>query len=144
MAHRYYNLPVYTRNTAVQVRSVLRCAKIPYHTRTCVTRFGNTAGKPVPVGAVQGKEQTRKQREETPKGAVWQDEWTKTRTTLSIYGETLRDPWHQRRARGPTPYTPLRMGMSAFPLLRPPVKPSTKTPSRMPQSPIPSIWSMNG
>ena len=58
--------------------------------------------------------------------------------------ETLRDPWHQRRARGPTPFTPLRMGMSVFPLLRPPMKPPAKTPSRIPQSPIPLIWSMNG
>ena len=38
-----------TRNTAVRVRSILRCAKVHYHTRTRVTRFKNTAGLPVPV-----------------------------------------------------------------------------------------------
>ena len=25
---------------------------------------------------------------------------------MSIYGKTLQDPWHQRRAKGPTPYSP--------------------------------------
>ena len=48
-AHQYYNLPAYTRNTAVRVRGVSRCAKIQYRTHTRGTRFGNTAGFPVPV-----------------------------------------------------------------------------------------------
>ena len=38
-----------TRNTAVRVRGILRCAKVHYRTRTRVTRFKNTAGLPVPV-----------------------------------------------------------------------------------------------
>ena len=33
----------------VQVRSILWCAKTIYSTRTCMTRFGNTAGLPVPL-----------------------------------------------------------------------------------------------
>ena len=49
MTHHCYHLPVYTRNTAVRVRGVLRCAEIHYRTRTRVTRFGNTAGFTVPV-----------------------------------------------------------------------------------------------
>ena len=44
-----YNKPVNTRDTAVRVHGVSRCAKIDYRTRTCDTRFGSTAGKPVPV-----------------------------------------------------------------------------------------------
>jgi hypothetical protein len=40
---------VHTRDTAVQVRGVLRCAKNQNCTHTHVTRFGNTAGLPVPV-----------------------------------------------------------------------------------------------
>jgi hypothetical protein len=46
----YFNLPMHTCDTVVWVCSVPRCAKIHYCTRTCVTRFGNTAGLPVPVG----------------------------------------------------------------------------------------------
>ena len=42
-------LPVSTRNTAVRVCGMLRYAKIEYRTRTRDTRFGNTAGLPVPV-----------------------------------------------------------------------------------------------
>jgi hypothetical protein len=42
-------LPVNTRNTAVRVRGILRCAKVHYRTRTRGTRFKNTAGLPVPV-----------------------------------------------------------------------------------------------
>ena len=38
-----------TRDTAARVYGVSRCAKIQYRTRTRVTRFGNTAGFPVPV-----------------------------------------------------------------------------------------------
>ena len=38
-----------TRDTAVRVRGILRCAKVTYRTRTRDTRFGNTAGKPIPV-----------------------------------------------------------------------------------------------
>ena len=38
-----------TRDTAVRVRGMLRCAKICYRTRTRATRFLNTAGLPVPV-----------------------------------------------------------------------------------------------
>jgi hypothetical protein len=49
MTHHCYHLPVYTRNTAVRVRGVLRCAEIHYRTRTRVTCFGNTAGFTVPV-----------------------------------------------------------------------------------------------
>ena len=41
--------PVNTRDTAVWVRGILWCAKVHYRTRTRSTRFGNTAGKPVPV-----------------------------------------------------------------------------------------------
>ena len=33
----------------VRVHGVLRCAKIQNRTRTRITRFGNTAGLPVPV-----------------------------------------------------------------------------------------------
>ena len=43
------NKPVNTRNTATRVRGVQRCVKIQHHTRTCLTRLGNTAGLPVPV-----------------------------------------------------------------------------------------------
>jgi hypothetical protein len=42
-------LPVNTRNTAVRVRGILRCAKVHYRTHTRGTRFKNTAGLPVPV-----------------------------------------------------------------------------------------------
>ena len=45
----YFNLPVHTRNTAVWVHGVPRCAKIEYRTRTRVTRFGNTTGITIPV-----------------------------------------------------------------------------------------------
>jgi hypothetical protein len=45
----YYNLPVHTRDTAVRVRGMPRCAEIHYRTRTRTTRFGKTAGIPVPV-----------------------------------------------------------------------------------------------
>lgn len=38
-----------TRDTAVRVHGILRCAKVTYRTRTRDTRFGNTAGKPIPV-----------------------------------------------------------------------------------------------
>ena len=38
-----------TRDTAVQVRGVTWCNKIKYRTRTCDTRFGNSAGLPAPV-----------------------------------------------------------------------------------------------
>ena len=38
-----------TCDTTVRVRGVLRYAKVQHHTRTRGTRFGNTAGKPVPV-----------------------------------------------------------------------------------------------
>ena len=38
-----------TRDTVVQVRGVLRCAKMQHRTRTRDTRFGRTAGLPVPV-----------------------------------------------------------------------------------------------
>jgi hypothetical protein len=38
-----------TRDTTVRVCGILRCAKVTYRTRTRDTRFGNTAGKPVPV-----------------------------------------------------------------------------------------------
>jgi hypothetical protein len=38
-----------TRDTAVRVRGVLRCAKVQHRTRTRGTRFGSTAGIPVPV-----------------------------------------------------------------------------------------------
>jgi hypothetical protein len=40
---------VNTRNTAGTGSGVLRCAKVQYRTRTRGTRFGSTAGKPVPV-----------------------------------------------------------------------------------------------
>ena len=42
-------IPVNTCDTMVWVRSVLRYAKVQHRTRTHGTRFGNTAGKPVPV-----------------------------------------------------------------------------------------------
>ena len=42
-------IPVNTRDTAVQVHGVSRCAKVQHRTRTRGTRFGNTTGKPVPV-----------------------------------------------------------------------------------------------
>jgi hypothetical protein len=45
----YCNIPVNTRDTAARVRGVLRCAKVHYRTRTRTTRFGNTAGFPIPV-----------------------------------------------------------------------------------------------
>ena len=38
-----------TRDTAVRVHGVLRCAKVQYRTRTRGTRFGSTAGLTVPV-----------------------------------------------------------------------------------------------
>ena len=41
--------PVNTRDTAVRVRGVLRCAKNLDRTRTRSTRFGSTAGLTVPV-----------------------------------------------------------------------------------------------
>ena len=40
---------MHTRDTAVRVRGVSRCAKNPNRTRTRVTHFGNTAGLAVPV-----------------------------------------------------------------------------------------------
>jgi hypothetical protein len=40
---------VNTHDTAVRVRSILRCAKVGYCTRTRTTCFGNTAGIPIPV-----------------------------------------------------------------------------------------------
>ena len=43
------NKPVNTRDTAVRVRGVSRCTKNQNRTRTRGTRFGNTAGLPVPV-----------------------------------------------------------------------------------------------
>jgi hypothetical protein len=48
-ASPYYNKPVDTRDTAVQVRGVSQCAKNQNRTHTCDTRFGNTTGLPVPV-----------------------------------------------------------------------------------------------
>ena len=45
----YCNVPVHTRDTALRVRGVSRSAKNQNRTRTRDTRFGNTAGKPVPV-----------------------------------------------------------------------------------------------
>ena len=38
-----------TRDTAVRVCGMLRCAKICYRTRTHATRFLNTTGLPIPV-----------------------------------------------------------------------------------------------
>ena len=50
MAHScYQNKPVNTRDTAVRVHGVSRCAKMQHCTRTRVTRFGRTAGLPAPV-----------------------------------------------------------------------------------------------
>jgi hypothetical protein len=43
------NIPMNTQDTMVRVHGILRCAKIHYHTRTRVTRFGNTVGLPIPV-----------------------------------------------------------------------------------------------
>ena len=40
---------MHTRDTAIRVRGVPRCAKTYYRTRTRATRFGNTAGFSVPV-----------------------------------------------------------------------------------------------
>jgi hypothetical protein len=45
----YCNEPMNTRDTAVRVRGVSRCAKNQNHTRTRDNRFGNTAGLPIPV-----------------------------------------------------------------------------------------------
>ena len=45
----YYNKPVHTCDTAVRVHGVLRCGKSQNRTRTRETRFGITAGLPVPV-----------------------------------------------------------------------------------------------
>jgi hypothetical protein len=45
----YYNKPVNTRDTAVRVCGVSRCAKNQNRTRTRDTHFGNTTGLPVPV-----------------------------------------------------------------------------------------------
>ena len=42
-------IPVHTHDTTVRVRGMPRCAKIEHRTCTCVTRFGITAGLPVPV-----------------------------------------------------------------------------------------------
>ena len=47
--YTYYNKPVRTCDTAAQVCGVLQCGKNQNRTRTRVTRFGNTAGLPVPV-----------------------------------------------------------------------------------------------
>jgi hypothetical protein len=49
IADDFTNKPVNTRNTTAQVRGVSRCAKNQHRTHTCDTRFGSTAGKPVPV-----------------------------------------------------------------------------------------------
>ena len=38
-----------TRDTAVPVHGVTQCDKIKYCTRTCDTRFGNSAGLPATV-----------------------------------------------------------------------------------------------
>ena len=40
---------MYTRNTVGTGRGMPQCPKTQNRTRTCVTRFGSTAGKPVPV-----------------------------------------------------------------------------------------------
>jgi hypothetical protein len=45
----YYNLPVHTHDTVVQVRGMPRCVKIHYHTRTCKTHDLKPVGFPVPV-----------------------------------------------------------------------------------------------
>jgi len=43
----YCNKPMNTRDTVAWVHCVLWCAKIQYC--TCVTRFGNTTGLPIPM-----------------------------------------------------------------------------------------------
>lgn len=45
----YYNIPVHTRDTAVRVRGMPRCAEIHYRTRTRKTRDLKPAGFPIPV-----------------------------------------------------------------------------------------------
>jgi hypothetical protein len=40
---------MYTCNTAGMGRGMPRCAKTQNRTQTRITRFGSTAGKPVPV-----------------------------------------------------------------------------------------------
>ena len=49
MGSPYGDIPVHTRDTAVWVRGMPQCAKIKHHTRTRATRFGITAGLPIPV-----------------------------------------------------------------------------------------------
>ena len=44
-----YYIPVNTHDTAGMGRGMPRCAKVHTRTRTRDTRFGNTAGFPVPV-----------------------------------------------------------------------------------------------
>ena len=74
---------------------------------------------------------------------------TKTATdnekTLIYWEGTPRDPWHQRRARGPTPFTPPQMVTSASPIPKPPTKsPPKSPPSSVHGSPTPPIWSVCG
>ena len=49
IANYLTNKPANTRDTAARVCGVSQCAKNQHHTRTRDTRFGSTAGKPVPV-----------------------------------------------------------------------------------------------
>lgn len=45
----YYNIPVHTHEPVVWVCSMMWCAKIYYHTCTCITHFGNTTGFSIPM-----------------------------------------------------------------------------------------------
>ncbi len=48
-AHLVIIIPVHTRDTAGTGSGMPQYAKVDYRTRTRATRFGKTAGKPVPV-----------------------------------------------------------------------------------------------
>jgi hypothetical protein len=72
---------------------------------------------------------------------------TDNERTLIYWEGTPRDPWHQRRARGPTPYSPPQMVTSASPIQKPTMDPSTNSPSKSPtkvlQSPTRSVCGYN-
>jgi hypothetical protein len=55
---------------------------------------------------------------------------TDNERTLIYWEGTPRDPWHQRRARGPTPYSPPQMVTSASPIPKPPAGSPTESPPK--------------
>jgi hypothetical protein len=97
------------------------------------------------VGTVQGREKAREQREK-PQRVLYGKTKTATdnKRTLIYWEGTPRDPWHPRRARGPTPYSPPQMVTSASPIPKPPTKsPPKSTPSNVRGPPTPPIQSVH-